>query len=179
MTTFKIERKKLPHCENLLLKMVYIYVKLRLMGENMEVKKMADMLINDCRRKQRDLYHQIERIEYSINLLDEKRLTFLIRPRMKNKITYLIDRLKTHKRLLEGHANFIDIKLSVLTKEALNPHTTIERLQKIKKYSYGAEKIIKLPQEVVDGLLKFGIKFDEQDDVCMSLDPNDNLENDS
>ena len=131
----------------------------------MEFKEKAERIIEDCRNIQGDLYRQIEKVEYSINLLNEKKSSLFVLPKTKTKITELVRSLKSYKTLLEENANYIDVKFSVLTKESQKPDATIESMNKLNQYKYSKEKTISLPKEVAQDLAKFGINFSKDDEV--------------
>lgn len=137
----------------------------------MEVKQKANELIEKYTKVQGNLYHQIERVEHSINLLKlRKEERFVDRVFNKDKINQAILDLHEYKDLLSAYANFIDIKLSVLTKESQKPTATLQSLESINKASYDGETNIAMPKELAETLNKFGIKFDKNDVVNLKVD---------
>ena len=137
----------------------------------MEIKQKASELIEKYTKIQGDLYHQIERVEHSINLLKLRNQENLIdRGFNKAKIQQAVFDLNDYKSLLSAHANFIDIKLSVLTKESQKPTATLQSLESINKASYDGETNIAMPKELAETLNKFGIKFDKNDVVNLKVD---------
>ena len=142
----------------------------------MNIKEKADLLINEYRKIQGDLYNQIEKVEYSIILLKEKKSSFFAMQKTKNKISELSSVLAKYKETLQAHANYIDVKLSVLTKEIQKPDATIDSLNKINRYKYSDEKNLQLPEEVIHDLSKFGIKFNEQDKVNLYIEESESAE---
>ena len=144
----------------------------------MEVKEFAKSLIEKYTKIQGKLYQQIERVEYSINLVNERYKSKFLLPKTKNKLASIVLELNKYKALLQGHAYYVDIKLSVLTKESKKPEATIQSLNDISKYLYKGKRTIEMPQTLVDDLAKLKIVFNENDKVVLSVNDID-LENEN
>ena len=127
----------------------------------MEVKQRAEELIKKYTKVQGDLYHQIERVEHSINLLKLRH-----QEKIEKSILYLND----YKDLLSAHAYYVDMKLSVLTKESNKADATIQSLEEINKKLYDGQTSIEMPKELAESLGKFGIKFGKDDIVNLKAD---------
>ena len=137
----------------------------------MEVKQRAEELIKKYTKVQGDLYHQIERVEHSINLLKLRHQeNFIDRLFNKSKIEKAIFDLNDYKDLLSAHAYYVDMKLSVLTKESNKADATIQSLEEINKKLYDGQTSIEMPKELAESLGKFGIKFGKDDIVNLKAD---------
>ena len=89
----------------------------------MNIQDKTNMLIKKYTEIQRKLYHQIEKVEHSIILLNERK-NGLGGVFNKNKINAILNKLEKYKMKLNGHANFVDIKLSVLNNEIAKAEAT-------------------------------------------------------
>lgn len=134
----------------------------------MGVKQKANNLISRYTRIQGQLYHQIEKVEHSMILLEQRKNGLLGAFRDKNKIDMLINGLDDYKRELNGHAHFMDVKLSVLNKEAENPNATVRSLAEISSNLYHGEKSIEMPIKLRLALANHGIKFTEADKINLT-----------
>ena len=135
----------------------------------MVVKQKASSLISKYTAIQGKLYHQIEKVEHSMILLEHRKNGILGAFRDKNKIDYLINQLDDYKRELNGHAYFVDVKLSVLSKELENPKATLRSLAEISNNLYRGEKSIEMPLKLRLALANHGINFTGADKVNLTV----------
>lgn len=134
-------------------------------------KEDAERIYGKCRNVQGSLYHQIERVEHSINLLRYEKPSLigrLIGSKHTEKIMNLISRLNFYKTELHAHADFVGVKLSVLEKEIKKPETTVEQLEEISNKLYEGVKTIEMPKELREELATHKIVFGKEDVVDLT-----------
>ena len=137
----------------------------------MDLKKYGEDLYESCRNVQGNLYYQIERVEHSMNLVrmaKPKGLDIIRTNTYREKINALLFAMNEYKTELLAHANFVDVKLSVLGKEIKKPNYTEQSLNEISSKMYDGAKTIEMPSDIKNALAKFNIVFDEKDIVKLT-----------
>ena len=145
----------------------------------MNAEQRANELIEKYTEIQGELYHQIERVEHSTNLVKQHKMSFVEKLFNKSKLEQTITELNEYKSYLSAHAYYIDVKLSVLTKEIKKPNACVESLELINKSLYEGVTSVQMPQKLAEVLERFGINFGEKDKVNLAVEPLDKFsEND-